>query len=212
MVSARGWLFALLAVVAAAAAVLSFAALRDLARQCGFDPRLAWLLPVVVDAGAAAGSLVWLGSEATDSARRFARSLALGLLVLSVVANALGHVLEAYRLEPAWWVVVAVSGVAPAVLGAVVHLAVLVGRERAPVVEPPQDLDDADLRDPGLSWWDTAPPASGQPDRASALIAGGIGRRRLAKELGVTEHEARQLLEASRRTNGSSPIAPEEDR
>lgn len=202
--SARGWLFALLAVVAAAAAVLSFAALRDLARQCGFDPRLAWLLPVVVDAGAAAGSLVWLGAEATESARRFARSLALGLLVLSVVANALGHVLEAYELEPAWWVVVAVSGVAPAVLGAVVHLAVLVGRSRPPVVEPLPDLDEADLQDPGRSWWETAPPVSDQPDRASTLIAEGIGRRRLAKELGVTEHEARQLLAASRQTNGST--------
>lgn len=200
--SARSWLLAMLAVVAAAAAVLSFAALRDLARQCGFDPRLAWLLPVVVDAGAAAGSMVWLGAEASARARRFARALALGLLVLSVAANALGHVLEAYRLVPAWWVVVGVSGIAPAVLGAVVHLAVLVGR-RVPAAEVP-DVEE-DLHDQGMSWWDSAPPAEpGPTDRAAELIADGIGRRRLAKELGVTEHEARQLLAASRQTNGRS--------
>ena len=47
--TARIVLFGLLAVVAAAAAVLSFSALRDLALLCGFAPELAWLLPVVVD-------------------------------------------------------------------------------------------------------------------------------------------------------------------
>ena len=65
---ARLILLALLAVVAAAAAVLSFSALRDLAQLCGFAPELAWLLPVVVDAGAAAGSLVWLGGRAHERA------------------------------------------------------------------------------------------------------------------------------------------------
>ena len=63
----RRVLFLLLAVVAAAAAVLSFSALRDLALLCGFAAELAWLLPVVVDAGAAAGSLVWLGGPGTTS-------------------------------------------------------------------------------------------------------------------------------------------------
>ncbi len=133
----RRVLFLLLAVVAAAAAVLSFSALRDLALVCGFAAELAWLLPVVVDAGAAAGSLVWLGGTVTVAARRFARALALTLLALSVAANALGHGLEAFRLAPAWWVVVLVSAIAPAVLGAVVHLAVLVGRVEADVDDEP---------------------------------------------------------------------------
>ena len=121
-------LYALLGVVAAAAAVLSFSALRDLALVCGFAPQLAWLLPVVVDAGAAAGSLVWLGGQVaaagphvrprarTDPARAVGRG--------QRTRPRPGRV----RLAPAWWVVVIVSAVAPAVLGAVVHLAVLVGR------------------------------------------------------------------------------------
>ncbi|MDN5851364.1 MAG: DUF2637 domain-containing protein, partial [Actinomycetia bacterium] len=129
-------LYALLGIVATAAAVLSFAALRDLALVCGFAPQLAWLLPVVVDAGAAAGSLVWLGGQVTAPARTFARALALTLLTLSVAANALGHGLEAFAIAPPWWVVVAVSATAPAVLGAVVPLAVRVGRPQPAVVDP----------------------------------------------------------------------------
>lgn len=177
--TARVVLYALLTIVAGAAAVLSFAALRDLALVCGFAPQLAWLLPVVVDAGAAAGSLVWLGGRTARSARIFARSLALSLLTLSVAANALGHGLAAFALAPAWWVVVIVSAVAPAVLGAVVHLAVLVGRvdeDGAPESEDPT-----------------------QPtERVGELIAAGAGRRRLARELGISEYEARQLLDRTR--------------
>lgn len=213
---ARVVLFGLLGVVAAAAAVLSFAALRDLALVCGFESRLAWLLPVVVDAGAAAGSLVWLGGRADDAARRFARSLALGLLVLSVAANALGHGLAAFALVPAWWVVVIVSAVAPAVLGAVVHLAVLVSRAGG-AFEPLDETaeqhhliaaahDEGHLDDHGLSRaWDTAGPVAG--GRAAALIAAGAGRRRLARELGISEYEARQLLDRSRTTDEPSPLA-----
>lgn len=229
--NSRTVLYLLLAVVAAAAAVLSFAALRDLALLCGFAPQLAWLLPVVVDAGAAAGSLVWLGGAVAAAARRFARALALVLLGLSVGANALGHGLEAFRLVPPWWVVVIVSAVAPAVLGAVVHLAVFVGR---PAVEPEavepevawseepigydltaEAYDAAVLDEHGMSLrWDTAPPAAPAPDgsgRVAGLIAAGAGRRRLARELGVTEHEARRLLAESRTTSSHDflPAPPE---
>jgi hypothetical protein len=238
-VTGRGTLYLLLTVVAGAAAMLSFAALRDLALLCGFGPRLAWLLPVVVDAGAAAGSLVWLGAGSAESARRFARRLALGLLALSVAANALGHGLAAFVLLPPWWVVVILSGIAPAVLGAMVHLAVLVGRsegrDRAPATvdeaaqipwtDPPvmptaggfprwsSPLPDADTPwpldpctpDGGRADGAQDPTAAGAAadgtDRVAALIAAGAGRRRLARELGVTEHEARRLLVQARPTD-----------
>jgi Protein of unknown function (DUF2637) len=212
--SGRWVLSALLAVVAGAAAVLSFAALRDLALVCGFTAELAWLLPVVVDAGAAAGSLVWLGGTVAALARRFARALALGLLALSVAANALGHGLEAFRLAPPWWVVVLVSAIAPAVLGAVVHLAVLVGRPDPDQADEPIDyaltreayagelLDEHGLSHP----WDDAPALPpGAEDRAGELIAAGAGRRRLARELDITEYEARRLLEAARATTPDTP-------
>lgn len=230
----RGVLYQLLGIVAVAAAVLSFSALRDLALVCGFAPMLAWLLPIVVDAGAAAGSLVWLGGRVGVAACRFARALALILLGLSVAANALGHGLAAFALAPAWWVVVLVSAIAPAVLGAVVHLAVLVGRPDT--TELPNTCNDITARDEGVevepipfeltaeaytagavdehglsSRWDTAPPAAAHGpagERVAALIAAGAGRRRLARELGITEHEARRLLADSRTTNVSSPAPP----
>jgi hypothetical protein len=167
----------LLAVVASSAAVLSFSALRDLAALCGFSTGLAWLLPIVVDAGAAVGCLIWLGEQ--DGGRRFARSLTWLLLASSVAGNAVVHGLTAYGLRPDWWLVVLVSAVAPAVLGAVVHLAVLVGRPGASVIHAgPSDDFAAEV------------PAS---DRASDLPTG-LGRRRLAAELGVTEYAARQIL------------------
>jgi hypothetical protein len=241
-VSARRGLAALLAVVATAAAVLSFDALRGLALLCGFSPWLAWLLPVVVDAGAAAGSLVWLGGRAPARARRFARALALVLLGSSVAANALSHGLAAYGMRPAWWAVVLVSGVAPAVLGAVVHLAVLCGRGEckvedaslksgtddssllvipvSPTVEdagPPADTSDSASAG-GLHVVPSPTPATfdsestvapgevgdGAGDRVAELIAAGAGRRRLVRELQITEHEARQLLARSRNGNGAS--------
>lgn len=224
----RVCLYGLLTVVAAAAAVLSFAALRDLALVCGFAPSLAWLLPVVVDAGAAAGSLVWLTGAASREAARFARVLALTLLALSVAANALGHGLAAFSLDPAWWVVVIVSAVAPAVLGACVHLAVLVGRadpipattedttetpkpaEVDKRVEPPAPprtvAEEAVARRLHLA----PPPATsdltpstdtddetGEDEVAKArrLLAEGVGRPTLARELDLEPHQARALID-----------------
>jgi hypothetical protein len=228
----------LLVVVAGAAAVLSFDALRSLGLLCGFAPALAWLLPVVVDAGAAAGCLVWLGTrssaeedrDATRSssaaeeveervARRFARALTVVLLASSVAGNAVVHGLAAYRLAAPWWLVVAVSATAPAVLGAVVHLAVLVAQGHSgPAESGVEGLDEAPRHEETpADWWTDAPvsvgPTSGldpvtegpvgptDPDPVTELIEQGAGRRRLAKELGVSEHEARRLL--AERTNGS---------
>ena len=203
----RGTLFGLLAVVAGAAAMLSFAALRDLALLCGFARGLAWLLPVIVDVGAAAGSLVWLGPAAGTEARLFARRLALGLLGLSVAANALGHGLAAYALAPPWWVVVALSGIAPAVLGAMVHLAVLVGRTKHKLEDDPTALQTSQGLDAVPE-----PVLDETPDRAAALIAAGAGRRRLSRELGVSEYEARRLLDQVRTSTATlaeaEPAAP----
>ena len=196
-------LYVLLVAVALAAAVLSFDALRGLALLCGFARSLAWLLPVVVDAGAAGGSLVWLTGWAPTQARRFAQRLALVLLGLSISANALGHVLtQAGGPAPAWVVAVA-SGVAPAVLAALIHLGVLCGRpaeSKDDAVSLDSTASDSSLLPPALPPAGDEPPAdvADADDRAAELIAAGYGRRRLAAELQIKEHEARELI-ATRR-------------
>lgn len=194
----RGILWVLLVVVAAAAAVLSFATLRGLAELCGFSPELSPLLPITIDAGAAAGCLVWLGQVGAGTARGYARVLTLALLASSVAGNALQHYLSAYGLRPHWVLVVAVSAVAPAVLGAVVHLGALLSRGEADTEVPVcEDI----TRDPALAATQVGRAdereAPGE-DRVPVVVAAGIGRRRLAAELGVSEHQARQILARSR--------------
>lgn len=115
-----------LAVVALAAAVLSFASLRHLAISCGTTATLAWLLPVCIDAAAVVATRVWLAASSPDPARRFARKLALGAFLLSVAGNAADHALSAYGIVPPWWAVVAVAAVPPAILAGTAHLAALV--------------------------------------------------------------------------------------
>jgi hypothetical protein len=109
-------------VVAAAAAVLSFAALH--AHLCAGFPQLAWLLPVVVDAPEPPPDLL-LARRLGQRGRRV-RSPRAGAGLLGYRSLRRARPWLAPRLA-AWWVVVVVSAVAPAVLGAVVHLAVLVG-------------------------------------------------------------------------------------
>jgi hypothetical protein len=92
--------------------------------------------------------------------------------------------LSAYRLAAPWWLAVAVSAVAPAVLRAIVHLAVLTSRTRTD--DPERDVEPSN--DPARH--DETPDA----DPVTELIESGAGRRRLARELDISEHQARQLL------------------
>lgn len=185
-------MWALLAVVALAAAVLSFSALRDLAMLCGFHERLAWLLPVVVDAGAATGCLIWLGTGSAARALRFARALTWVLLASSVAGNAVVHYLAAYSLHPAWWLVVLVSAVAPTVLGSVTHLAVLVSRE-VPLPDAAGHDEAPDFIPADIPAAPVAP-SDDLLTRARAL-GPGAGRRTVARTLGVSDYKARTLLE-----------------
>lgn len=192
-------LYGLLGLVALAAVVLSFDALHGLALLCGFSRGLAPLLPVTIDAGAAAGSLVWL-TRPPGAARVFGRALALVLLAGSVAGNALGHGLDAYAARPAWWVVVVVSAVPPAVLAAVIHLGVLAARPAAhpgPAQTVPVPAADR-AGDDGPASAELVRLETRRTDRAAELIAAGAGRRRLARELDISEHEARQLLAGQR--------------
>lgn len=106
-----------LALVAVAAAVLTFTTLFQLAVTAGYSPWLAWLLPIAVDAAGLVALRVWLRHGA-----ELAKRLALSCIALSVAGNATQHGLAAYGLPAPWWVIVVVSAVPPSILAAVVHL------------------------------------------------------------------------------------------
>lgn len=119
--------------VAGAAFRLTFTTLERLGRLCGFGDDSS-LLPVCLDVAGVMATVVWLWPLMPREARSWARWVAVATIGGSVLGNALLHYLEAFGLRPPWLVVVVVSAVPPAVLGAVVHLAVLVlhGLVRAP--------------------------------------------------------------------------------
>jgi hypothetical protein len=170
-----------LVVVLAAAAVLSFAALRDLAIAVRVHEHLAFLLPIAVDAGAAVSCTVWLSPAVQRDARRFACWLTWLLLGATVIGNAAQQGMHAHGVTPPWWVAVLVGAVPPAVVGGVVHLLVLVNRAEAPdpVDDEPEVEELPQLDERGLSLhWQTAPQAELPPAQPRQRISSGTRRNR----------------------------------
>lgn len=150
-----------LAVVLAAAAVLSFDALRGLALAVSIPGHFAWLLPIAVDAGAAVSSAVWLGNRAGEDAARFAGRMTWSLLAVTVLGNAGALGMHAHGVTPPWWVAVLVGTIPPVVVGCSVHLVVLLVRRPAVVPSHRQDGTAPDHPDrltltPGPAEADTA--------------------------------------------------------
>jgi hypothetical protein len=120
-----------MAVAAASAAVASFTGLRGLALVAGWPDRLAWLLPVTIDAYAMTSARVWLaGTSHTRRARRFAQANAIGAIATSIVGNAAYHAVSVRLLIVSWPIVVVVGAVPAAVLGLTAHLHALRTIER----------------------------------------------------------------------------------
>ncbi|MFG1610747.1 DUF2637 domain-containing protein [Actinoplanes sp. NPDC049265] len=112
-----------MAVAAASSAIASFAGLRGLAEVAGWPARLAWLLPITIDAYAMTSARVWLaGTPAAGRARRFARANAVGAIATSIVGNAGYHLVASGLLTISWPIVVLVGAVPAAVLGLTAHL------------------------------------------------------------------------------------------
>jgi hypothetical protein len=135
-----GWVVAGMAVAAASAATASFTGLRGLALVAGWPDRLAWLLPVTIDAYAMTSARVWLaGRTHTRRGRRFAQANAIGAIVASIVGNAAYHAISVHLLSVSWPIVVLVGAVPATVLGLTAHLHAL--RDR-PEETPPEEPED----------------------------------------------------------------------
>jgi hypothetical protein len=174
-----------IALVAVAAAALSFQSLWRLGQLAGYRD-LAWAFPLVVDLGAASSCAAWLHTKS-----RQALGMTWALLASSVLLNGTTHYLESTGTAPSWLLVVAVAAVPPTVLGLCVHLAVGLGTENAPISCREEDTED-DLA-----------------ARARQIVAAtpGIGRNTLARELSISTHRARGLL-AEISANGDRSGSP----
>jgi hypothetical protein len=181
--------------------VLSFSALAGLAELAGVTAglplpaggrfRLAWLLPIAVDAYAVTATRVWLRTAGTSRTRGYARRNAVGAIGLSVAGNAAYHALAAAgvtslaEVRAGWAVVVAVSAVPPVLLGLVGHLHALVSDDHRPAAPP------APVAPPAAAPAPAAPPA-----RAARTGADRTGTRR----------PARTGDPAGTRTGGRAPV------
>ncbi|WP_329098196.1 DUF2637 domain-containing protein [Actinomadura citrea] len=127
------WVVIGMTIAAVSAAVASFTGLYGLATVAGWPVRLAWLLPITIDAHAMTSARVWLASTTRSAAaRRFARTNALGAIAMSITGNAAYHAIGAGLIDLSWPIVVLVGAVPAAVLGLTAHLHALRSRIDAP--------------------------------------------------------------------------------
>lgn len=140
------WVLAGLFIVGLTAIVASFDTLMGLAAWVGWR---GWavqiLLPICIDVLALVSGRVWLADSATMEARRYARGVSLTALAVSVIGNAIGHVV-AMDSASTFKIVLAivVGSIPPIALGAVGHLATLATMQAeetaSVVVEEPVEL------------------------------------------------------------------------
>ncbi|HEX4815906.1 MAG TPA: hypothetical protein VFV66_24430 [Nonomuraea sp.] len=145
----RDWVLIVAVVLVAASTVIaSFTAQAGLGERAGwlayvtlFDAvelRLSWLLPLTVDAYGVAATRIATNKRAYSAeVRGQAFGHALAAVAVSVVANAVFHLLEAHVIvlgNTAWVLVVAVSIVPPVALGGLAHVLSVAARDEVETV------------------------------------------------------------------------------
>jgi len=177
--------------VAAVAAVLSYGHLRTVAARSG--EAHAWLFPLSVDGLIVAASLVLLVRRRCGQP---GGALAWGGLALGVAATVAGNIASAEptaaaRVIAAW---------PPVAFALSYELLLALIRPAVRSGQPDPGADHPPAPEPGY--------AGGLEERARELLAAAgprpLGRRALARELGVTEHQARTVL-AAMTANGARP-------
>ncbi len=209
----RATTVAAVVVVAAVAAVVSFAHMREVADRAGEAWR-AWLLPLSVDGLVVAASMVLLTRRRAGLAAGWLPWAALlGGVGASLAANvAAAEPTATARVVAAW----------PA-LAFAVAFELLLQQHRMPAADPAGEVAEPVAEDPptphpvgeSMSPVDATPVGEVDPMAAriaeltSAARAEGrqVGRRTVARELGVTEYRAGRLL-ARTNTNGTTGGRP----
>ncbi|MGW2229438.1 DUF2637 domain-containing protein [Streptomyces formicae] len=126
------------ALVAAVAMAASADTLAALGRAVGWGNVLSWALPVSVDVLALVAGLAWI---AAGTGRSLGRVLTLLTVAVSVLLNALGHLVSTGHLTTSPYLVIGVSAVPPLAAALAVHLGATVTTDRT---APSADHDRAD--------------------------------------------------------------------
>ena len=189
--------------VAAVAAVVSYAHMQEVAERAGEDWR-AWLLPLSVDGLVVAASMGLLTRRRAGlPGGRLAWCALLGGVGASLAANiAAAEPTTTARVVAAW----------PA-LAFAVAFELLLEQRRVPVVDPVDEPvgEDTPALEPVVDDPGEADEPAAAPDPLGTAVAElvgaahaegrSVGRRTVARELGVTEYRAGRLL-ARTNTNG----------
>ncbi len=174
--------------VGVVAAVVSYAHISELAARSGEAWR-AWLLPLSVDGMLVASTL------AIVDRRRFGQPagwVPWAGLTLGIAASLAGNVAAA-RPDVVSQIVAAWPPLALAV--SIETMVVVLRRGTAQTrTEPAVSAVERPAEDSEGDCTPDPVPVVATPDPVAELLEQGAGRRRLARELGVTEHQARQLL------------------
>ncbi|GGU55618.1 hypothetical protein GCM10010211_20480 [Streptomyces albospinus] len=115
------------ALVAAVAMAASADTLAALGRAVGWGYVLSWALPVSVDVLALVAGLAWI---AAGTGRSLGRVLTLLTVAVSVLLNALGHLVSTNHLTASPYLVIGVSAVPPLAAALAVHLGATVTTDR----------------------------------------------------------------------------------
>ncbi|MFE0138150.1 DUF2637 domain-containing protein [Streptomyces sp. NPDC059037] len=115
------------ALVAAVAMAASADTLAALGRAVGWGYVLSWALPVSVDVLALVAGLAWI---AAGTGRSLGRVLTLLTVAVSVLLNALGHLVSTGHLTASPHLVIGVSAVPPLAAALAVHLGATVTTDR----------------------------------------------------------------------------------
>ncbi|MCZ4103813.1 hypothetical protein, partial [Streptomyces sp. H39-C1] len=121
-VNLRTALIAGAALVAAVAMAASAATLAELGSWVGWASPLHWALPVAVDVLALVAGVAWLAVGVAPAARSLGRTLTLVTVVVSVVLNAISHLVTTDHMVVGPWLVIGVSAVPPLAAALAVHL------------------------------------------------------------------------------------------
>lgn len=100
----------------------------QLAELVGINWPISLSLPITVDVGGAVATLLWIkgGSKVVG----WARGVAVGSLVASVIGNTISHLIKMQAMAVTPWLIIGVGAMYPATLWLMIHLLVLSGGDQ----------------------------------------------------------------------------------